>query len=150
MPSDIGLIFGMWVNHDELQIKFKFRSAQLIFAKKTGFGLWEIVENHSYTDFFSKRFQILGWILACELTKMSYRSSLSFVPLGWFLTKLWAMDFDKLLKITVIQTFFPNAWQWTVSRRFTCLFIYFSFGMNSVNWLPRIQTKWHHWKLNQS
>ena len=80
-PSDIGLIFGMWVNHDELQIKFKFRSAPLIFAEIMGFGLREIVENHSYTDFFSKRLQILGWFLVCELTMMSYRSSLSFVPL---------------------------------------------------------------------
>ena len=81
MPSDIGLIFGMWVNYDELQIKFKFRSAPLIFAEITGFGLWEIVESQSYTDFLSKLFRILGWFMVCELNMMSYRSSLSFVPL---------------------------------------------------------------------
>ena len=79
MLSEIGMIFGMWVNQDELQIKFKFSSARLIFAEFTDYG--QIVENHSYTDFFSKRFQILGWFLVCELLMMSYRSSLSFVPL---------------------------------------------------------------------
>ena len=98
----------MWVNYDELQIKFNFRSTSLIFAEITGFGLWEIVENHSYTDFFSKHFQILDRFLVCELTMMSYRSSLSFVPLRLFSLKLRALDF--LLKITVIRIFslFPS------------------------------------------
>ena len=39
MLIDIDLIYGMLVNHHDLQLEFEFRYAPLIFGEITGFGL---------------------------------------------------------------------------------------------------------------
>jgi hypothetical protein len=42
--------------------------------------------------FFSLCLEILTWFLVYECIMMSYRSSLHFVPVQWFLTELWPVD----------------------------------------------------------
>jgi hypothetical protein len=37
---------------------------------------------------------------------MSYRSSLHFVPVQWFLAELWPLDFENLAKYSVVTILF--------------------------------------------
>lgn len=53
-PSDIELIFGMYANHDKVQINLKSFPALQIIAKITGF---KTIENHSNQDFYSNHLQ---------------------------------------------------------------------------------------------
>jgi hypothetical protein len=39
-------------------------------------------------------FEILTWFLVYECIMMSYKSSLHFVPVQWFLAKLWSLDIE--------------------------------------------------------
>ena len=48
----------------------------------------------SFSGFFSNSFKILTQYLVCESSYMTYRWSISFVPVHFF-TKLWALDLDK-------------------------------------------------------
>ena len=43
---------------------------------------------------FSLCFEILTWYLVCGCIMISYRSSLRFVPVQWFLAELWPLDFE--------------------------------------------------------
>ena len=54
-PND--LIFGMWTYIDELQIKFKFRSAWMIFVEVMALGNWKFCENISFPHFFLETLQ---------------------------------------------------------------------------------------------
>ena len=93
-PRDIDLIFGMWVYNDKLQIKFTFRSGPMIFGRVMALGLWNLAEYLVVTTFFSLCLEILTWFWVYECIMMSYRSSLHFVPVQWFLTQLWPLDFE--------------------------------------------------------
>ena len=88
MLWDIDLIFGMWVYNDKLQIKFTFRSSPMIF------GLWNLAKYLVLTTFFLLCLEILTWFLVYECIMMSYRSSLHFVQVQWFLAELWPFDFE--------------------------------------------------------
>ena len=102
-------MFGIWTYIDELQIKFKFCSAWVIFAEIVAFGNWQFCENISFPHFFFKRLSQMIWCLVFGLILMSYRSSLSFVPLEWFLRKLWPLEIGNFVKMSVFRTFFLNA-----------------------------------------
>ena len=93
MLGDIDLIFGIWVYNDELQIKCTFRSGPMIFGRvmALGLGLWNLVKYLVVTIFFSKCLEILTRFLVFECIMMSYRSSLHFVPVQWFLAELWPL-----------------------------------------------------------
>ena len=110
MLWDIDLIFGMWVYNDKLQIKFTFRSGPMIFGRVMGLGLSKFGQIFSCHHFFSLCLEILTWCLVYECIMMSYRSSLRFVPVQWFLAELWALDFQNLAKYLVVTTFFRYAW----------------------------------------
>ena len=43
---------------------------------------------------FSLCFDILTWYLVCGCIRISYRSSLRFVPVQWLLAELWPLDFE--------------------------------------------------------
>ena len=49
------------------------------------------------------------WYLVCRLVSISYRSSVSFVLLEWFLWKLWSLEIENCMKISVFHTFYGNA-----------------------------------------
>ena len=59
-----------------------------------------------FPHFFLKRLDQMISYLVCGLILMSYRSSLSFVPLEWFLWKLWPLEIENFVKISVFRTFF--------------------------------------------
>jgi hypothetical protein len=94
MLWDIDLIFGMWVYSDKLQIKFTFRSRPMIFGQVMTLGLWNLAKYLVVTTFFLLCLEILTWFLVCECIMISYRSSLYFVPVQWFLAELWPLDFE--------------------------------------------------------
>ena len=89
MLWDIDLIFGMWVYNDKLQIKFTFRFGPMIFGRVMALG--QIFSCH---HFFSLCLEILTWFMVYECIMMSYRSSLHFIPVQWFLVELWPLDFE--------------------------------------------------------
>ena len=92
MLWDINLIFGMWVYNDKLQIKFTFRSGPMIFGRLMALGLWNLAKYLVVNTFFSLCLVILTWYLVYECIMISYRSSLHFVPVQWFLAELWPLD----------------------------------------------------------
>ena len=53
--ADYDLIFGMLVNHHELQIEFEFSYAPFIFGEIGGFGLSKFLRSYGFPDFFPKR-----------------------------------------------------------------------------------------------
>ena len=60
----------------------------------------------SCRHFFSLCFEILlTWYLVCWCIMTSYRSSLRFILVQWFLAELWPLDW-KLDKYLVVTTFF--------------------------------------------
>jgi hypothetical protein len=91
---DIDLIFGMWVYNDQLQIKCMFRSDPMIFGRVMALGLWNLAKYLVVTTFFSLCLEILTWFLVYECIMMTYRSSLHFVLVQWFLAELWPLDFE--------------------------------------------------------
>ena len=92
MLGYIDLIFGMRVYNHKLQIKFEICSSWMIFGQLTAIGLWNFAKYLVVTTFFSLWFEILTWFLVCECVVMSYRSSLNFVPIEWFLANLRTLD----------------------------------------------------------
>jgi hypothetical protein len=85
MLWDIDLIFGMWVYDDKLQIKFTFRSGPMIFGRVIALGLWNLAKYLVVTTVFSLCLKILTWFLVYECIMMSYRSTLKFILVEWFL-----------------------------------------------------------------
>jgi hypothetical protein len=94
MLWDIDLIFGMWVYNDKLQIKFTFCSGPMIFGWVMALGLWNLAKYLVVTTFILLCLEILTWFLVNECIMMSYRSSLHFIPVQWFLAELWPLDFE--------------------------------------------------------
>ena len=90
MLGYIDLIFGIWVYNDELQIKFTFCFGSMIF------GPWTLkfCQIFSCPHFISLWFEILTWFLVWECIMLSYRSSLKFISVGWFLANLQLLDFE--------------------------------------------------------
>jgi hypothetical protein len=86
--------FGIWVYNDELQIKFTFCSGSMIFGRVMALGLWILAHIFSCHQLFSLCLEILTWFLVFECIVMSYRSSLHFAPIQWFLAELWPLDFE--------------------------------------------------------
>ena len=89
--------------------------------------LWWFLPELWYLDFekfiviavfctFFKCLQIMSWYFVCESSMMSYRPSLRFVPLWWFLAELWPLDFEKFIEI---QHFFLKCLQ-ILSWYFVC------------------------------
>jgi hypothetical protein len=69
-----------WVYNDEIQIKFTCRS-----------GPWTFGQIFSCHHFISLWFEIFTWFLVWECIIISYRSTLKFIPVEWFLANLhWA------------------------------------------------------------
>jgi hypothetical protein len=106
MLWDIDLIFGMWMYNDKLQINFTFCSGSMIFGRVMALGLWNLAKYLVVTTFFSLCLEILTWCLVYECIMLSYRSSLHFVPLQWFLAELWPLDFEIWLNIYLSPLFF--------------------------------------------
>ena len=94
MLWDIDLIFGLWLHNDKLQIKFTFRSSPMIFGRVMALGLWNLAKYLVVTTFFSLYLEILTWFLVYECIVTSYRSSIRFFPVQWFLVELWPLDFE--------------------------------------------------------
>jgi hypothetical protein len=90
---DIELIFVIQVYNDELQIKFTFYSGPMIFGLVMALGLWNLAKYLVVATFF-RYAEVLTWFLVYECIIMSYRSSLDFVPVQWFLVELWPLDFE--------------------------------------------------------
>jgi hypothetical protein len=63
---------------------------------------WKFV----FRTFFGLILKILKWNLVWLFTIMSYRSSLSFVVIDLYLTKLWALGLRNFMKMSVFRTFF--------------------------------------------
>ena len=108
----------MEINFNVLQIEFEFRYAPSIFCEITGLGLSTVQRSNSFRDFFSKRLQILTWILAFKSITMFYRLSLSFDMLHCFLVKLLALKLSKFQQSISFPDFFPKplqilTWFWT-------------------------------------
>ena len=101
MLWDIDLIFGMCVYNDKLQIKLTFRSSPMIFGRVMAWTL-KFGQIFSCHYLFSLCLEILTWCLVYECIMMSYRLSLHFVPLQWFL----ALELWNLAKYLVVTTFF--------------------------------------------
>jgi hypothetical protein len=57
---------------------------------------WTLKFGHIFSchHFFSLCLEILTWFLVYECIIMSYRSSIHFVPVDWFLAELWPLDFE--------------------------------------------------------
>ena len=113
--------FGIEVGHHVLQTEFDFRYAPSIFGKVRDLGLSKFQWSNSFPHFFSVCLQILSWFLACKSINMTYRSSLTFFMLHWFLAKLRTLDLVNFSDQTVFCTFFLNActyWAdfWRVSQ----------------------------------
>ena len=89
----------------ELHIKCMFCSAPQIFVRVMALEFLWIYHNLCFPHFFSKCWQILSWLLVCKSTLISYRSSISFVALRWFLSK----NFEKNTEILSFPFFFLNA-----------------------------------------
>jgi hypothetical protein len=106
MLWDIDLIFGMWVYNDELQIKFTFHSRPMIFGRVMALGLWNLAKYlDSCHHFILLWFEILTWFLAWECIIISYRSTLKFVPVEWFLAKLQPLGFEICCRFLIISRF---------------------------------------------
>ena len=91
------LIFGMRVYDHKLQIIFEIRSGWMIFGQLTAalkFG--QIFSCHHFTKCISLWFEILTWFLVWECIIISYRSTLKFIPVEWFLANL--QPFSLLLR----------------------------------------------------
>jgi hypothetical protein len=69
----------------------RFVPVQWFLAKLWTLKFGQIFSCH---HLFSLCLEILTWFLVYECIMMSYRSSLHFVPVQWFLTKLWPLDFE--------------------------------------------------------
>jgi hypothetical protein len=80
--------------NDKLQIKFTFRSGPMIFGRVMALGLWNLAKYLVVTTFISLCLEISTWFLVYECIKMSYRSSLHFVLVQWFLVELWPLVFE--------------------------------------------------------
>ena len=104
------MIFGMWVYNDKLQIKFTFRSSPIIFGRVMALGPWNVAKYLVVTTFFSLCLEILTWILVYECIMMSYRSSVHFVPVQWFLAELWPLDFEIWPNIYLSPLYFTMIW----------------------------------------
>ena len=109
MLWDIDLIFGMWVYSDKLQIEFTFRSGPMIFGGPWTLKFGQIFSCH---HFFSLCLEILTWFLVYECIIMSYRSSLHFVPVQWFLACCvpWLWNLDKYLVVTTLFHYDLRYW----------------------------------------
>ena len=98
MIWDIDLIFGMWMYrymyNDKLrdQIYVSFLSIDFW----PSYGPWTLKFGQIFNchHFFSLWFEIVTWFLVYECIMMSYRSSLHFIPVQWFLAELWPLDFE--------------------------------------------------------
>jgi hypothetical protein len=86
--ADNEIKLAMIVYNNELQIKFEFHHYWTIFA----LGLRIFMKISVFRTFFEFILQILKWNLVWLFTIMSYRSSLSFVIIDQYLTKLWPLD----------------------------------------------------------
>ena len=60
------------------------------------YGPWTLKFGQIFSchHFISLCLEILTWFLVYECIMMSYRSSLHFVPVQWFLAELWPLDFE--------------------------------------------------------
>jgi hypothetical protein len=121
MIWDIDFIFGIWVYYDfpiQLELcrpltKFigltrvnlicssslythmpNIKSISLSMAKK--------VVTTKYLAFISLWFEILTLFLAYECIMMSYRSSVHFVPVQWFLDEICPLDFEIYLVLSPV------------------------------------------------
>jgi hypothetical protein len=78
--------------------------------------------------FFSLCLEILTWCLVYECIMMSYRSSLHFIPVQWFLAELWplntkyfakfqspsAVSWSKIIQLEGISKLICNLWLYTL------------------------------------
>ena len=93
MLGDIDLIFDLWVFNDELQIKFTFRSGWMIFGQLTAVGLWNLAKYLIVTTLF--HYDLRYWLdFWYESIVISYRSTLKFIPVEWFLANLQSLGFE--------------------------------------------------------
>jgi hypothetical protein len=103
MLGNIDLIVGIWVYNDGVQIKFTFCSGSMIFDPwNLKFG--QIFSCH---HFISLWFEILTWFLVWECILISYRSTLKFIPVEWFLANLQLLGFEIWPTISLPPLFFP-------------------------------------------
>ena len=99
MLWDIDLIFGMWVYNDKLQIKFTFHFGRMIFCRVMAPWALKFGQIFSCHHFISLRFEILTWFLVWECIIISYRSTLKFILVEWFLANLQPLGFFNFLFI---------------------------------------------------
>ena len=93
MLGDIDLMFGIWVYNDELQIKFTFCSGPMIFGRVMSLRLWNLAYYLVVITFFAMLGDIdlifVIWVYSDEL-----QIKFAFVPVQWFLAKLWPLDIE--------------------------------------------------------
>jgi hypothetical protein len=108
MLGDIDLMFGIWVYNDELQIKLTFRSNDFW----PSYGPWTLKFGKIFSchHFFSLCLETLTWFLVYECIMMSYRSSLHFIPVQWFLAESWPLDLEICPNISLSPLYFTMIW----------------------------------------
>jgi len=107
MLWDIDLIFGMWVYNDQVYVSFRCNDFWPSYGPWT-FKFGQIFSCH---HFFSLCLEILTWFLVYECIMMSYRSSLHFVTIQWFLAELygpWTLKFSQIFSCH--HFFFTMLW----------------------------------------
>ena len=93
MLGDIDLMFSIWVYNDELQIKFTFHSGPMIFGQVIVFVLWNLAKYLIVTTLF--HYDLRYWLdFWYESIVISYRSTLKFIPVEWFLANLRSLGFE--------------------------------------------------------
>jgi hypothetical protein len=78
-----------WVTY---QVYVSFRSNN--FWPSYGRCILKFGQIFTLSQLFSLYLEILTWFLVYECIMVSYRSSLHFVPVQWFLAELWPLDFE--------------------------------------------------------
>ena len=90
------------------RLSVSFVTLHWFLAKLLALKLSKFQQSNSFPYFFPKPLQILTWFWACKSITMTYRLSLSFVTLHWFLAKSWTLDLVNFSDQTVFCIFFLN------------------------------------------
>ena len=110
MHRYIDLIFGMWVYNDKLQIKCTLSFGSIIFDRIMALGPWNLAKYLVVPTFFSLWLGKLTWFVAWEWIVISYRSTLKFVPVEWFVANLQSLGFEIWTNIQLSPLPFTMLW----------------------------------------
>ena len=143
--------FLVWVYNHKLQINFEICSGWMIFGQLTAIWALKFGQIFICHHFISLWFEILTWFLVWECRVISYRATLKFIPVEWFLANLQLLGFTfrsglmvfgrvmarglgNLAIHLVVTTFFP-LWFEILTWFLVCECIVMSYR-SSLNFVP--------------